>query len=336
MNQANALVNVYMDGTVLVSTGATEMGQGVHTRIRQLVADDLGIKFEHVLVATTSTDKNNNTSPSAASATTDLNGMAALDATGKIRERLAQLAATLLVPPDFQPSAEHILFLNGEVLDRRNGQNRMTFKDIVCRAYAERINLGERGFYATPGIHFDRETFKGSPFLYFTNGAACAEVLIDRFTGDLKVERVDLLMDAGIPINPGIDRGQIVGGFIQGMGWCTTEELKYSDTGALLSHSPTTYKIPNVSDVPPIFNVAFFENDGNEVSIKRSKALGEPPLLLGLSVWAAVKDALSYAAPEKKITPLALPATNEQILMRLTALKKKKARTISTVVETPA
>ena len=325
MNQANALVNLYQDGTVIVSTGATEMGQGVHTRIRQLVADDLGISYDAVLVATTTTDKNNNTSPSAASATTDLNGMAALDATGKIRARLAEFAAPIVVANGCEPSAPKVVFQDGEVFDIRGPGQRLAFRDLVCRAHTERINLGERGFYATPGIHFDRDLFKGSPFLYFTNGAACAEVLIDSFTGDMKVERIDLLMDAGVPINPGIDRGQIIGGFVQGMGWCTNEELKYSDTGVLLSHSPTTYKIPNISDIPKIFNMNFFANDKNEVSIKRSKALGEPPLILGLSVWAAIKDALSYPAGEGIIAPLSLPATNEQILQRLTALKSKKA-----------
>ena len=322
MNQANALVNLYQDGTVIVTTGATEMGQGVHTRIRQLVADDLGIPFEAILVATTATDKNNNTSPSAASATTDLNGMAALDATSRLRARLAAVAAPMLAAPDAAPALEHIRFEDNDVFDARTPKaKRLRFRDVVCQAHVQRINLGERGFYATPGIHFNRDTFKGSPFLYYTNGAACAEVLIDRFTGDMKVSRVDLLMDAGVPINPGIDRGQIIGGFIQGMGWCTTEELKYSDTGALLSHSPTTYKIPNISDIPQIFNVSFFDNARNDVSIKRSKALGEPPLLLGLAVWAAVKDALSYAAGAGNIAPLSLPATNEQILLGLSRMK---------------
>ncbi|MGN6371225.1 MAG: xanthine dehydrogenase molybdopterin binding subunit [Phycisphaerae bacterium] len=335
MNQANALVNLYQDGTVIVSTGATEMGQGVHTRLRQLVADDLGIAFESVLVATTATDKNNNTSPSAASATTDLNGMAALDATSRLRMRLAAVAAPMLASPGTPPSADHVRFVDGMVFDERAASGkRLHFRDVVCQAHAQRINLGERGFYATPGIHFDRERFKGSPFLYYTNGAACAEVLIDRFTGDMKVQRVDLLMDAGVPINPGIDRGQIIGGFVQGMGWCTTEELKYSETGALLSHSPTTYKIPNVSDIPPVFNVRFFENDQNDVSIKRSKALGEPPLLLGLSVWAAVKDALSYVAGPGRIASLSLPATNEQILMRLTQLKPPARTAASTLQST--
>jgi xanthine dehydrogenase large subunit len=185
--------------------------------------------------------------------------------------------------------------------------------------------LGERGFYAIPGVDYNRETGRGNPFYYFTNGAAVAEVCIDRFTGDVKVERVDLLIDIGQSINPAIDRGQIVGGFVQGMGWVTTEELRYSDHGELLSHSPTTYKIPNVSDVPPIFNVDLFENRDNQHNIYGSKAVGEPPLLLGVSVWAAVKNALAYISGDE-VPNLNLPATNEEVLHRLTELKKSGAK----------
>jgi xanthine dehydrogenase large subunit len=192
----------------------------------------------------------------------------------------------------------------------------LSFKDVVCQAYEHRVSLGERGFYATPGVDFDRDTGRGTPFLYFTNGAACAEVLVDRFTGELRVTRVDLLMDLGRPINPGIDLGQIVGGFVQGMGWVTAEELVYSPKGHLLSHSPTTYKIPNVSDVPPIFNVHFLDNPNNDVSLHRSKAVGEPPLILALSVWLAAKDALSHLDPIAS-TKLPLPATNERLLLAI-------------------
>jgi xanthine dehydrogenase large subunit len=314
LNQANALVNIYTDGSVTVTTGATEMGQGVYTRIRQLVADDLGVPFDRVRIGATATDKNNNTSPTAASSGTDLNGAAALDATGRLRERLAAFAATLL-----KTAPANLSFADNFVTARDHPATRIAFPDLVCQAYLERVNLGERGFYIIPRIDFDRDTGKGHPFLYYTNGAAVAEVLIDRYTGELAVPRVDLLMDAGVPINPGIDRGQIIGGFIQGMGWVTTEELKYDAAGRLLSHSPTTYKIPNVSDVPEIFNVAFFENPHNAISLKSSKALGEPPLLLGLSVWAAVKNALTHAGAGR-IPPLSLPATNEHILMTLTGL----------------
>ena len=326
LNQANALVNIYTDGTVLVTTGATEMGQGVHTRVRQLVADDLGVPYDSVLIGATSTDKNHNTSATAASSGTDLNGAAALDATGRLRACLADLAAPLLADSarGLPPSPTHLHFADGAVTDTRAPDRRISFKELVRRAYEERISLGERGFYITPGVDFNRETGKGTPFLYYTNGAAVSEVLIDRFTGQLSVPRVDLLMDVGVSINPGIDRGQITGGFIQGMGWVTMEELKYNDQGALLSHSPTTYKIPAISDVPAIFNVAFLDNPDNVVSLKRSKALGEPPLLLGLSVWAAIKNALSHIAPNR-VPRLSIPATNEHILMILTDLSSLSA-----------
>ncbi len=327
LNQANALVNVYLDGTVIVSTGATEMGQGVHTRVRQIVADELGVPYESVITGTTSTDKNNNTSPTAASSGTDLNGAAAADACSRLRARLAEFCANHVfanLESGLTPSPADVVFEDGFVWDRRTPQHRMTFEQVVCRAYLERVNLGERGFYATPGVDFNRDTGKGHPFLYFTNGAACSEVLIDRFTGEMKVARVDLLMDVGLPINPGIDRGQVTGGFIQGMGWVTTEELRYGDTGELLSHSPTTYKIPSAGDLPPVFNVEFLEHDRSTVSLRRSKAVGEPPLLLGISVWAAAKNALSYASGDQ-LPDLKIPATGEQILMLLTQYEQRRA-----------
>jgi xanthine dehydrogenase large subunit len=320
MNQANALVNIYQDGSVIVSTGATEMGQGVHTRVRQIVADELGISYAAVVVAPTSTDKNNNTSPTAASSGTDLNGAAAADACHRLRARLTAVAAGMLARPaadGLSPEPDRIRFDNGQVFDTRDPDRAIPFASVCCQAYEQRINLGERGFYATPGIDFNRETGRGSPFLYFTNGVACSEVLIDRFTGQLTVPRVDLLMDLGQSINPGIDRGQIIGGFVQGMGWVTAEQLVYGPAGQLLSNSPTTYKIPNISDVPPTFNVRFLGNPHNDVSLYRSKAVGEPPLLLAVSIWLAAKNALSTVAAEA--TKLSLPATGEQILLALTS-----------------
>jgi xanthine dehydrogenase large subunit len=328
LNQANALVNIYQDGTVIVTTGATEMGQGVNTRVRQLVADELGISYDSVIVTATSTDKNNNTSPTAASSGTDLNGAAAVDACQKLRARLGELAARMLANNDtgMTADADSTIFRDGYVFDSRSPQNRLTFKAVVCQAYIERVNLGERGFYATPGVDFNRETGKGHPFLYFTNGVACAEVVIDRFTGEMQVSRVDLLMDIGESINPGIDRGQVVGGFIQGMGWVTTEELKYSPKGELWSHSPTTYKIPNISDVPEVFNVEMLHNPDNVVSLRRSKAVGEPPLLLGICAWTAVKNALSYVSGGE-VVQLELPATGEQILSVLQRYSRRRAQT---------
>jgi xanthine dehydrogenase large subunit len=320
MNQANALVNVYQDGSVIVSTGATEMGQGVYTRVRQIVADELGVGYDAVVVAPTSTDKNNNTSPTAASSGTDLNGAAAADACRRLRARLAAVAAAMLARPadGLAPEPERVQFDEGRVYDERAPRRAVSFRDVCCQAYEQRVSLGERGFYATPGVDFNRETGRGSPFLYFTNGVACSEVLIDRFTGELSVTRVDLLMDLGKSINPGIDRGQVVGGFVQGMGWVTAEELVYGPKGQLLSNSPTTYKIPNISDVPPEFNVRFIENSKNDVSLYRSKAVGEPPLLLGLSVWLAAKNVLR-ALGGPAAARLRLPATGEHVLWAMTS-----------------
>lgn len=316
LNQGNALVNVYMDGTVQVSTGATEMGQGVNTKIRQIVADEFGIPVSNVTVMTTSTEKNINTSPTAASAGTDLNGAAARNACEEIKGRMNALAARLLSDADdgISPSPGHILYTNGHVLDSRRPERSIPFAEFCKRCRLERIDIGARGFFATPGVEFNRETGRGNPFFYYTTGAAVAEVLIDRFTGELSIERIDLLMDIGRAINEAIDRGQVIGGFVQGMGWCTTELLVYNEKGELLSHSPTTYKIPAITDVPKIFNVAFVETDGEPRNIRGSKAVGEPPLLLSLCTWTAVKDALRSLAGRETAINLRLPATGEEIL----------------------
>jgi xanthine dehydrogenase large subunit len=326
LNQANALVNVYTDGSVMVSTGGTEMGQGLNTRLRQIVADELGVGFDDVIVATTSTERNNNTSPTAASTGTDLNGSAAASACRTLRERLAEFAAPLFADPEIGliPVAEDLRFQNGSVCLAQQPENKLAFRDLVLRAYKERIDLGARGFYATPGIEFDRDTGKGTPFFYYTNGVAASEVEIDRFTGELEVRRVDVLIDAGESINPGIDRGQLSGGFMQGLGWVTTEELKYSSRGELLSHSPTTYKIPNIGDLPKIFNLEFLENPDNRVNLLRSKALGEPPLLLGISVWTAAKHAVSFVS-SAAATSLSLPATGETLLLAMEQRHSKPA-----------
>ncbi len=327
LNQASALVHIYRDGTVQVSTGATEMGQGVNTKILQIVADEFAIDPSWVRIMPTSTARSNNASATAASSSSDLNGSAAADACSRIRERLALCAAAhfLNTRSDGDASggadeesidASHVVFEDGAVFDLREPTRRLDFRELVDIAYHERISLGERGFYATPGIDFDAATETGHPFLYFTNGCAVSEVMIDRFTGQMKVLRADLLMDIGEPINPGIDRGQITGGFIQGMGWLTTEELKYSPRGELWSHSPTTYKIPNIHDVPEIFNVDWIENGANVVNLRRSKAVGEPPLLLGVSVWTAAKHALSFVSG-RDIPTLHAPATGEELLMRI-------------------
>jgi xanthine dehydrogenase large subunit len=321
LNQANALVNVYTDGTVQVSTGATEMGQGVNVKMRQLVADEFGLGPDRIVVMPTSTEKNNNTSPTAASASTDLNGAAAVRACRAIKRRLRRFAASRLADTTagLAPSSAHVQFAVGHAFDTRRPEVRIPFATLCADARRERIDLGARGFYATPGVDFNRETGQGTPFFYYTQGAAVAEVLVDRFTGELRVPRVDLLIDIGRSINPGVDRGQIIGGFIQGMGWVTTEALVYDARGNLLSYSPTTYKIPAITDVPEVFNVATFDNKDNVRNVYRSKAVGEPPLMLGIAVWAAAKNALSYAAPGTPID-LQLPATGEEILRCLTHL----------------
>ena len=315
LNQGNALVNVYTDGTVQVSTGATEMGQGVNVKIRQVVADEFGIPLDRVVVMATSTEKNNNTSPTAASASMDLNGAAARNACQQIRDRMATFASNRFasVPEGIVASPTHIVFENGEVYDRRRPSERVAFGPFCAEARRERIDLGARGFFATPGVDFNRETGKGSPFFYYTQGATVAEVEIDRFTGQSRVVRVDLLIDIGDSINPAIDRGQIIGGFIQGMGWVTNECLVYDTKGKLLSNSPTTYKIPAITDLPEVFNVNFFPNHDNQQNIRGSKAVGEPPLMMGVAVWAAMKDAMGYVSKESSST-LNLPATGEVLL----------------------
>ncbi len=323
LNQANALVNIYLDGTIQVSTGATEMGQGVNTNIKMLVADEFAINPDWVIVMTTSTEKNNNTSATAASSATDLNGSAAVNACRKIKQAMAGVAAKHFdsVETGIGAFPDRIVFADGLIFDERRPHNKLKWQELVAMSYRARVSLGERGYYATQGIGFDWSKGQGSPFLYFTCGCCVAEVVIDRFTGQMKVERVDILMDVGKSINPGINRGQVIGGFVQGMGWATNEELKYSEKGALLSYSPTTYKIPNIQDIPAALYCNFIDNPNNTVNVRGSKAVGEPPLLLGLAVWAAVKDAIAYAA-KGQVPKLNLPATGEEILMRLTDLKK--------------
>jgi xanthine dehydrogenase large subunit len=318
LNQASALINIYLDGTIQVSTGGTEMGQGLFTKIGQVVADCFALPIEAVRVTVTSTEKNPNTSPTAASASTDLNGTAALRACEVLKDRLAStaarhLAAAAAVPA--QPPPE-IVFENGCVHDRRRPDHRLGFGELVRLAYADRVDLGARGFYATPGIDFDRERGRGTPFLYYTNGAAVSEVLIDRLTGELSVTRVDILLDLGRSINPAIDRGQAIGGFVQGMGWATTEELLYSEAGELLTDSANKYKVPTADCIPADFRVAFLEDSDNPINLLGSKAVGEPPFVLGLSVWAAAKQAVSSHAGGRPVG-LSLPATSQGILKEL-------------------
>lgn len=334
LNQANALINVYTDGTVQVSTGATEMGQGVNTKLALIVAAEFGIAYESVVVMPTSTEKNNNTSPTAASASTDLNGSAAVDACRQIRMRLVELAADLFSAPatGLERSPAEIRFGDGWCWDARAPlERRISFAALTQRARVERIDLGARGFFATPDIGFDRETGQGTPFAYFTTGACVAEVTLDRLLGTLRVDRLDVLMDIGKPIHLGIELGQIYGGLVQGIGWVTAEELVYDERGSLLSHSPTTYKIPSLSDVPSECHVELLESDDAPLLLRSTKAVGEPPLMLAIAVWCAAKNALSYAGGKaeggrRPIPDLPLPATHEAIALAASALGRRVGR----------
>ena len=313
LNQAGALVNVFTDGSVQVNHGGTEMGQGLYVKVAQVVAEELGIGIDQVRITATRTDKVPNTAPTAASAGSDLNGMAARRAARTIRRRLAGLAARL-----FQVREADVGFASGRV---RIGAETIPFAQLARLAFTERVSLSATGYYATPKIAWDRDTVSGRPFLYFAGGAACSEVTVDTETGEMRVDRVDILHDAGRSLNPAIDMGQIEGGFVQGMGWLTTEELVFGEDGRLLTHAPSTYKIPTCSDVPADFRVALYESGGNrEPTIHRSKAVGEPPLMLALSVFSAVTHALASLAPGH-VPPLDAPATPEAILRAADAMR---------------
>ncbi len=305
LNQAGALVHVYQDGSVHLNHGGTEMGQGLFQKIAQVAAEEFGIGLERVRITATSTDKVPNTSPTAASAGTDLNGMAVQIACREIKARLAQFAAA-----SWNVSEDLIEFRDDQVFI---GNESISFGELAKRAYGARIHLSSAGFYKTPKLHWDRARARGRPFFYFAHGAACSEVVIDITTGEMKVERVDILHDVGRSLNPAIDIGQIEGGFVQGMGWLTTEELVYDAEGRLLTHAPSTYKIPVASDVPDDFRVALFANENHEATIYRSKAVGEPPLMLATSVFAAIADAVHSVNPGNPVL-LDAPATPESIL----------------------
>jgi xanthine dehydrogenase large subunit len=326
LNQGNALVNVHTDGTVQVSTGATEMGQGVNSKIRKIVAEALGIAQSKVRMMATSTEKNANTSATAASSGSDINGAAAMLACQKITNRLANIALQLW--QGFVPDDQHeltlredldtsgVVFADGQVRNHEQPEQTIGFAELVKIAYLNRISLSDYAHYRTPEIYFDKATGKGRPFLYYTNGVAASEVSIDCTTGEVKILRSDVLMDLGRRISDGIDHGQTAGGFVQGAGWVTTEQLYYDDQGTLVSHSPTTYKIPAIHDTPRVFNIDFIENHNNVMNIRGSKAVGEPPLLLGLSVFCAIKDALNQAGISDT-SGLSIPATNEAVLLML-------------------
>ncbi|PZU91758.1 MAG: xanthine dehydrogenase molybdopterin binding subunit [Chelatococcus sp.] len=318
-NQAGALVHVYTDGTVALNHGGTEMGQGLYIKVAQVVAQAFGIGLDQVKITATTTGKVPNTSATAASSGSDLNGMAALDACEAIKARLTEFAAR-----HWQVQPEEIAFRQGAV---KVGAREIAFRELVQAAYMARVQLSATGFYATPRIHWDRKAGRGHPFYYFAYGAAAAEVAIDTLTGEYRVERVDILHDCGTSLNPAIDKGQIEGGFVQGMGWLTTEELVWDAKGRLRTHAPSTYKIPVASDRPRICNVELLENAPNrEATIHRSKAVGEPPLMLAISVLHALSDAVASVGGHRVCPRLDAPATPERVLAAVERVRAEVGR----------
>jgi xanthine dehydrogenase large subunit len=329
LNQAGALVHVYKDGSALVNHGGTEMGQGLNTKVAQVVANALGVPLPRVRVTATDTSKIANTSATAASTGSDLNGKAAEAAALTIRGRLAELAAKQL-----GGRAEDVRFHDG-VVESNGGQ--MPFDQLVGAAYLARVQLWSDGFYATPKVNWDSKTLTGQPFYYFAYGAAISEVVVDTLTGEWRLLRTDILHDAGQSINPALDIGQVEGGFVQGMGWLTTEELWWNRDGRLMTHAPSTYKIPSVSDIPAAMNVALYDNQNVEPTVFRSKAVGEPPLLLGFSVLLAIRAAVASVAPDSIDAPvLRAPATPESILNALDAQALKTLAATTPDVAQPA
>ena len=313
-NQAGALIHIYNDGSIHLNHGGTEMGQGLHTKVAQIVADAFQVDFERIKITKTTTEKVPNTSATAASSGTDLNGMAALNAAEQIKERLIDFAAS-----HWKLDKTQIKFCSNMV---HIGDERLTFNAFIKLAYIDRIQLSAAGFYKTPDIHWDRVAGKGQPFYYYAYGAACSEVSVDTLTGEYRVERADILHDVGRSLNPALDIGQVEGAFIQGMGWLTTEELWWDAAGQLRTHAPSTYKIPLASDRPRIFNVNLADwSENRELTIKRSKAVGEPPFMLGISVLEALSMAVASVKDYQKCPQLDTPATPERILMAIERLQ---------------
>jgi xanthine dehydrogenase large subunit len=316
LNQAGALVHIYIDGSVHLNHGGIEMGQGTHTKIAQLVANSLGLPYDQVHISSTNTSKVPNTSASAASSTTDLNGAAALNAISNIKSNLENFIKLKYKIYNKNPiyKDQYIKF----------GNKNFEFKKIIKEAYLNRVSLSSTGFYSTPKINFDKKNFKGRPFLYFCYGAAVSEVCVDTLTGENVLERVDIIHDVGKAINPALELGQIEGGFVQGQGWLTIEELNWKPNGQITTFSPSTYKIPAVSDIPKIFNVEIFKEGINiEKVVNKAKTTGEPPLMLAMSVFYAIKDAIASVGNYNIIPEIDAPATPEKILMSINKIKNK-------------
>jgi xanthine dehydrogenase large subunit len=321
LNQAGAFVVVYADGSVQLNHGGTEMGQGLHTKMLAVCAHELGLPPERIRVMTTATDKVPNTSATAASSGSDLNGFAVKNACETVRERLRPVAARLLgVSHD---AANDILFAGGRVFLASRPELALPFEKVTQEAYLAQISLSATGFYRTPDIHFDKATGRGTPFHYFAYGAAVSEVEVSGLTGEHRLRRVDILHDVGASLVPTIDRGQVEGGFLQGWGWLTVEEVRYDECGFLRTHSPDTYKIPAFGDAPVDFRVSLLENAPQDSTIHGSKAVGEPPLMLALSTVAALRDAVAAFGPKGREVSLSMPCTPEAVLFAVQAARRR-------------
>nr|WP_321461848.1 xanthine dehydrogenase molybdopterin binding subunit [uncultured Cohaesibacter sp.] len=318
-NQAGSLIHIYSDGSIQLNHGGTEMGQGLNTKVAQIVADALSVDIDRIKITRTATDKVPNTSATAASSGSDLNGMAALDAANQLKGRLIAF-----ICEKWGVRQESIRFLPNRV---QIGEELLSFDELIKQAYLARVHLSAAGFYKTPKIHWDRDKGKGRPFFYFAYGAAVSEVTVNRLTGEYVIERTDILHDVGKSLNPVLDRGQVEGAFVQGMGWLTTEELWWDGEGRLKTHAPSTYKIPLASDIPRIFNVELAQwSENAERTIKRSKAVGEPPFMLAVSVLEALSMAVASVADYKICPRLETPATPERVLMAIEALLSNGAK----------
>ena len=317
LNQAGALVHIYTDGSIHLNHGGIEMGQGTHTKIAQLVASSFGLTYDKVQISSTNTSKVPNTSASAASSTTDLNGAAALNAVSKIKANLEKfIKSKYKIFHNKEP-----IYSNGYIIF---GNRSFKFKNIIQEAYLNRVSLSSSGFYSTPKIKFNKKSFYGRPFYYFCYGAAVTEVVIDTLTGENIINRVDILHDAGNAINPALELGQIEGGFVQGQGWLTMEEVNWNSNGKITTFSPSTYKIPAISDIPKKFNVEIYKEGINkEKVVNKSKTTGEPPLMLAMSVFFAIKDAIASIGNHAISPIIDAPATPEKILMSIKNLKSK-------------
>jgi len=315
LNQAGALVHVYTDGSVTLNHGGTEMGQGLFVKVAQVVAEAFQIDIENIRMTATTTGKVPNTSPTAASSGSDLNGMAALNAAEQIKTRMSEVAAD-----HFGVQPGEIVFASNRIFA---GNRSISFPELAAMAWEKRVSLSATGFYRTPKIHWDFATNTGRPFYYFAYGIAASEVAIDTLTGEMRVLRAELLQDCGQSLNPAIDLGQIEGAFVQGMGWLTSEELWWDDNGRLRTHGPSTYKIPGSRDVPPVFNTRILKDSPNrEATVFRSKAVGEPPLMLAISVWLAIRDAIASLADDRRAPQIDAPATPERILAAVDRIRE--------------